>query len=508
MHGQPVYIADHEIQPQATRTHVALSAMSDANGHENTQCVPLRKTTGADIPEELFERILWHTPQDLWSLDPEGDIWPSPPSNHSVVRALTSLILVCKYFARICRPRLYSEIGLRHRQHLEGLKSLLDSDCTFFENPVLAFVNFLNIYSSGEDTLWVHQVGMVILPWMKHAGLALPKVEFNVDKALAGLAPSNAPLPRTISPALSNHVSELRLDNVHFKRGQDLLHCISSLRGLYWAHINTCTCETSVSQTIFPRVQQSHVWPNISITDSCDVVPIMAANLFDYRRTSIAAVLHSPTDAQILTDIIRILYDRLVPSTCTKVCTMCMSFLLLEKTLLLIKSWLVPAVRDTGGGPRIHIGIPAGDPTIDTGNHGIVYLYLQSQGRTHYDLTMNIVKLPTLDSQPDTALVLDIWRELAGCTARLLHLDALKILFKSVELIQDFVRSVYPVLQEMRTSGRKVEIGLGEGWHKGMAIWEPLAAVLERVPYVFLAGSVLSIPDITFVAALILKLEH
>lgn len=79
----------------------------------------------------------------------------------------------------------------------------------------------------------------------------------------------------------------------------------------------------------------------------------------------------------------------------------------------------------------------------------------------------------------DAAQVLEGWKKMRRRIARLWYLDTLFLKFRLSREMYDFVRSIYPVLEELWTSGQKVDYQVD-----GMQTWEPLSNVLERLKYV------------------------
>lgn len=163
--------------------------MSNASASENVQCVNLPRVTGADIPEELFEHILWRLKTPSWT---RGQGYP--PSRDSTVLTLTSLSLVCKYFARICRKKLYQNVSFRNQGQVARLLDLVDGGCAPLGKPFTAFTEYIHIDSGEGEIPWAHRISTVLIPRIKNDNIGIIRhVTLNTDKALAGLYASRPP---------------------------------------------------------------------------------------------------------------------------------------------------------------------------------------------------------------------------------------------------------------------------------------------------------------------------
>lgn len=282
--------------------------MSDAPATENVQCVDLPRVTGADIPEELFEHILWRLQTPPWTMG-QG----YPPSRDSTVLTLTSLSLVCKYFARICRQKLYRNVSFRNQRQVARLLDLVDGGCAPLGRPFIAFTEYVHIDAGEGEIPWAHRIATALLPRIKNGNIGIIRhVTLNTDKALAGLVPTQVALPRTLPPSLFQDFVQLELHNVLFKCRDDLIRCLFSFRGLQAVTLRTCTCEVGIQHTTFSqRNSRRPRWYSIILEGSRTTAPIMLLSTLGIyaRHNSVAFLACDQAEARTFVDSIMLLYD-------------------------------------------------------------------------------------------------------------------------------------------------------------------------------------------------------
>lgn len=278
-----------------------LSTMSHTQSDGELQCVSSPRVTGADIPEELFEHILWHTAHSEYEYVRGKTRQTDPPSKHLRVYTFTSLILVCKYFAHICRPTLYREVVLRNRQQLRGLLDLLDNGCAPFGKSLVAFTQSLYIEGGEDASLWIHQLGTVLFPRMKDAGIPLPTAELTVTSRIifAVVKPLiRTQLPRTLPSSLYQHVSKRELRNWHFKSSEGLFRYLSSFRSLRSLYLRHCDCKIVALLPTFHRPSHHLPFSRTTFDNSSSLYPAMALSLLDWyaRVNSVPYLLHGQVE--------------------------------------------------------------------------------------------------------------------------------------------------------------------------------------------------------------------
>lgn len=312
--------------------------MPDACAKEPMECVPSFRVSAADIPEELFERVLHQIGSVHAKKDDDGitSAENCPPSRRPIVNSLTSLIHVSKYFARICRPKLFRILAIRNRKQLEKLLEIDKSSGTV-GRPLLAFVRHLHIFSNEDDALWVHRVTTVIIPrtTIISSGIS-PTVILNADGPLAGVVPTGAHLPRTLPHTLFRNISFVVLKNVRFESEEGLLRGISYFTRSRTMRIESCTCTLTTTRPTFSRVTRSGTWPAVYITDSpTTVATIVTAALCVYAAQRIPAIRpREREDFRLLGEVIVVLYDYLMRSGQRKFCNIstgrCTTFIAVE----------------------------------------------------------------------------------------------------------------------------------------------------------------------------------
>lgn len=291
--------------------------MSTSNMDDDTKCVSTPYATGVDIPQELFEHILRHVEDPVYSVPGEDE--GHAPSQNSVICFLASLNLVCRYFARKCRPRLYEVLSIRNAKQLRGLLSLLESSCASLA-PLLSFTAYFHIKPRKEDVPWIHRIYMVLLRRMKDAGLR--PIE-HITLTMDGFE-SVRFLPRTPPSQFFLYVTGLELERIHFWHAKELFSCVFSLRGLECVTLVSCTlaCDTVSPRLAFQYIPRSPKWTSIILQNSPTIMATMISEMLDSyaRHRSIVFLSYGHTEARILTEIVMTLYDHQTVSTSEKCC--------------------------------------------------------------------------------------------------------------------------------------------------------------------------------------------
>lgn len=463
--------------------------MSDRRTHVATECVSAHRVTGADIPEELFESILRHMDAPQWAKK-DG----LPPSRSSAVHSLASLNRVCKYFARICRPRLYGVVLLQNRRQLRALVNLLDNGCAPLGEHLLAFTHYLVVQSEEDDTPWVHHISLVLFPRMIHAGISIPEVSLTVDKTFAGLVPTRGRLPRTLPFSLFQHVCTLRVNNMQFRHEGDLFRYLSSFRSLGWVDLQACSCKTIANHTpAAPHTPQISRWKHFNMQDSSTIVPILIPDILDLysRHRSVGFLTRGQAEAEVLVATTKTCYERLTPST-LRFCYVC-ECMRPSRMIWSILIILFPLVVCHDGRFLIHMGADSGSDSSGPKIHVSLCLRLHPN-TTHYDFTFRTLRLPAHDGSIDATLILDVWRELADHISRLPHLNVLKFEFKSIEQMGSYVEIIHPVLLELQASGLTMKFRVNDSGFSPYepSDWESASTILERFVCVVSTDSALS----------------
>lgn len=106
-------------------------------------------------------------------------------------------------------------------------------------------------------------------------------------------------------------------------------------------------------------------------------------------------------------------------------------------------------------------------------------LYLLPVGDTRYNIVFCIPHLPMHEDSMDATRLRTVWRQLADCIARLENFGVFQVQFKSPEQMDIFGTAIRPVVDEMPSAGRNVELGVDEIGKK--TNWETVESILQRI---------------------------
>lgn len=210
--------------------------------------------TGADIPPELFQYLLDY-------ILVEGDPLLSRRDRGSAEavaeskRVLGTFALVSRYFARICRPRLFQGILLKNIDDLRGCLALIKQSPPSLPS-IATYIRKIKVEVRSGEKPWLHLIKREILPQV--LGFAL--IHLTVD---ASYFYSNSPrrtiqqgLPRTI-PRVLSYLSHLTLQNLHFKSGCECVRLITELPLITSLRLDNVTWDSPPEQRSFRRVNKA-----------------------------------------------------------------------------------------------------------------------------------------------------------------------------------------------------------------------------------------------------------
>ena len=165
----------------------------------------MRYSNGTDIPEELFEHILWHACG--------GRLLPDRPGKHHVA----AFASVCRYWARLARRQLFQNITLRTQDDALRFCGMLDTPPLHDFDLLSKICAHLQAEPDNTHEPWLHHCFFSIVPKMQ-----VPKLqkhqEFSLQVRVSGgrmqrsLHPS---LPRSIPSSLMP-LPRLHLEGVRF----------------------------------------------------------------------------------------------------------------------------------------------------------------------------------------------------------------------------------------------------------------------------------------------------
>lgn len=172
--------------------------------------------TAADVPPELFERILDFA---------VGDVGMSK-------RELGMCALTCTYWADKVQPRIFDHITLRSAEDVRTLSSFFESE----HSSVVEYLDFIVLYQNGPGKPWFHLAAIVLMPQLLGLTITVSIVNFHPQKATWPVRSIHGALPR-VTPAFSYNIRELTLADVRFRQFTDLIGLVAEIPAL-----GTLTC--------------------------------------------------------------------------------------------------------------------------------------------------------------------------------------------------------------------------------------------------------------------------
>ncbi|PSR75381.1 hypothetical protein PHLCEN_2v9139 [Hermanssonia centrifuga] len=176
-------------------------------------------STGADIPPELFEKLLDYITSKRWAGGLEADR-----------RELSSCALVCRFWSKRCQAKIFEDIALRSREDVEQLIS-------FLENPlsrIWEYIDGLDLRQKGTTLPWIHLIPLQLL------GLTKSTTFFstlNIEGHPMGpgsvrpFRSIHSLLPRS-HPSFSRSIYHVTLSDIHFRSFLDLAHVVGEMHSL------------------------------------------------------------------------------------------------------------------------------------------------------------------------------------------------------------------------------------------------------------------------------------
>ena len=170
-------------------------------------------SNGSDIPEELFEHILWHACGRHLQPDREAK------------RLIAACALVCRYWARLSRRWLFHNITLRTLDDMQRFREIVDTPALRGLEPIAETVGSVYVAADSRNEPWLHLLFMLVIPELREAPFVSVEALPSGGKPWRSLHPS---LPRAVPGSLMP-VGELRLQDAHFPNGRTLARLLSSI---------------------------------------------------------------------------------------------------------------------------------------------------------------------------------------------------------------------------------------------------------------------------------------
>jgi hypothetical protein len=137
--------------------------------------------------------------------------------------------LVCRYWARLCRLRLFDSITLRSPDDANRFREILDAPALPGLDPVSELVHYLVATPEYKHEPWLHLVLLFVDSQLCH----------RIGPVVVEPLPSEGVLWRTLHPSLPRslpgsamRIWELRLKGLHFPHGRALAGLLLSIPSL------------------------------------------------------------------------------------------------------------------------------------------------------------------------------------------------------------------------------------------------------------------------------------
>lgn len=221
----------------------------------------------AEIPEELFEHILWYARH-------RDEI--RPLERHEKID-LSVYASVCKYWARLARRDLFRNITLRSLDDVRRFYEILVTPTLSDLEPVSTLVLVVRSSPVSGDAPWLHLLFMLVVPELREPPFLSVEGLSSHGKPWRTLHPS---LPRSLPGSLMP-LEELRLEGVHFPTGRMLSRLLSSVPLLRRLHALKLTFDTELRAEDFatpPYGRKMYVAATDRLLLCLAILPSLVAN--------------------------------------------------------------------------------------------------------------------------------------------------------------------------------------------------------------------------------------
>lgn len=235
----------------------------------------MQSSKAAEIPEELFEIILWY------ACGPYSIMW----SRSNVAKAVASACgSVNRYWARLSRRMLFQSINLRSPDDIHGLCDILDNPTLPDLEPIADLVEMLFAYLDKGSTPWLHLFLLLVDPRLRKAHFLTVNALPSGGHTWRTLHPS---LPRSLPGSLMP-IEELDLEQIHFPSGRVLSRLLSSIPLLHRFHALKLTFDTAPTLEDFltrPFTRKVHSVSSDDLQLCLSFVPLFVANITIQQRS-------------------------------------------------------------------------------------------------------------------------------------------------------------------------------------------------------------------------------
>lgn len=196
---------------------------------------------GADIPPELFRRILFDVCEDAeWLLD----LIQTVPNRKEAIKNVTACSLTCVYWAHICREKLFCSVWIKSYEDMCAFRLLASNTPTKF-TPISEHVSWVTLVQRVGDRPWFHLIQMqpsLFQFWpLLHSDVSICyHIEDSPNDATSLQSSTSqrlfASLPR-IPPSSCLQCADLTFDNPYLVTPHDLASLLQKFSGYDDLHL-------------------------------------------------------------------------------------------------------------------------------------------------------------------------------------------------------------------------------------------------------------------------------
>ena len=198
----------------------------------------MQQSKATETPQELFQNIILQAFLEFGGY------------NVSERRGLSNIAAVCRYWARMSRPRLFKYIYLATADAAKRFIKVLNGPALHDLNSAALLVRELDAYFDIMDEPWLHLVFSQIIP-------KLPFATFSVEPKDLGtitFRTLHSSLPRTIPGPRARSCKSLFLAGGHIPKSRTLSSLLSSLPTLKELWATDLTFGTNPTPEDFLRI--------------------------------------------------------------------------------------------------------------------------------------------------------------------------------------------------------------------------------------------------------------
>ena len=213
--------------------------------------------TGGDIPAELFGIILTFLRSPVLTLSRKGRRGVAAEKSE-----LGAISLVSRYWAKMCRPRIFTNITLRCADDIYTLLSFIRSPLSCIAEYIV-IVTIPPLPSSGIP--WIHLLPL-LWPNLRYKEWALAVRVDGPAAARQSNMRSVHRVPRPV-PSFSQYIDALTLRKVKFRRFGDLVALVEEFRQLNKLHCEELTWPEETTTPKLPQRRAHALFTAASMTD-------------------------------------------------------------------------------------------------------------------------------------------------------------------------------------------------------------------------------------------------